>query len=268
MTAVADGAGTAEVHPERIRPVAPTVEFRGRPYLPTVSGHLLPPHSNDVEAEIYEARLVLARRYAELNPGLNAVTVDPPDADAWLGIVASGRTYYEVVEALRKLGLSEADLRRNGVRLLRLGLVSPLEPTIVERFARGLDEIVVVEEKRPFVEVWLKDLLYGRTGAPPVLGKRDGDGRVLVPSFGALDADALVGAARRPSRPPHRRRPPGAALPVRRRCPGRPPRRTASWSTCCPPAARSSAPAAPTTPAPRCRRGRWWAAASAATAWC
>lgn len=192
VTPVADGAGTAEVHPERIRPVVPTIEYRGRPYVPTVSGHLLPPHSNEVEAEIFEARLGLARRYAELNPGVNAITVDPADADAWLGIVAPGRTYYEVVEALRKLGLDAADLRRHGVRLLRLGMVSPLEPSIVARFAQGLEEILVVEEKRPFVEVWLKDLLYGRTGAPTVVGKRDGEGRALVPAAGALDADALV----------------------------------------------------------------------------
>ena len=123
VTAVADGAGTAEVHPERIRPVVPTVEYQGRPYLPQVTGNLITPYSNEIEREIYEARMVLAREYAALNPGVNQVTVDP--ADAWLGIVASGRTYHEVVEALEKLGLDEAGLRANGVRLLRLGLRLP-----------------------------------------------------------------------------------------------------------------------------------------------
>jgi indolepyruvate ferredoxin oxidoreductase len=192
VTAVADGAGSAEVHPDRIVPVVPTVEYQGRPYVPQVMGNLVTPFSNEIEREIYEARNVLARLYAAANRGVNDITVDSPDA--WLGIVSSGRTYYEVVEALQKLGLGHAELRVAGIRLLRVGMVSPLEPGIVRRFARGLAEIVIVEEKRPFLEVAVKDVLYGTTDVPRVVGKTDDFGAPLVAAHGALDADALVPA--------------------------------------------------------------------------
>lgn len=194
VTAVADGAGTAEVGPDRIRPVVPTIEWRGKPYRPTVTGNLVTPYSNAIEQEIYEARLELALRYGQEN-GLNEITVAP--TDAWLGIVASGRVYYEVVEALRKLGLDQDAIARNGIRLLRVGMMFPFDGVIARRFADGLAEVLVVEEKRPFLETAVRDALYGMPDAPRVVGKRDPDREVLVPAYGALDADALVEPLRR-----------------------------------------------------------------------
>ena len=189
VTAVADGTGTCEVDPTRIAPVIPRLDYRGAPYRARVEGNFVAA-STDIEREIYEARLPLARLYAAANPALNQVTIDPDDA--WLGIVASGRTYYEVVEALGALGLREADLRRRGVRLLRLGMIHPLDPAVVRRFARGLEEIVVVEEKRPYLETAMRDVLYGTTDQPRVVGKFDPDGCPLVAHHGQLDADALA----------------------------------------------------------------------------
>jgi indolepyruvate ferredoxin oxidoreductase len=194
VTAVADGTGNGTVDADRISTVTPTLEYQGKLYVP--SGRPLAMLASvAIEQEIYEARLPLARMYAEQNAGLNEITIDP--GDAWLGIVAGGRTYYEVRAALELLGLNERDLRKHGIRLLRLGMLYPLDTQLVRRFAKGLREIVVVEEKRPFLEAALKDALYGMTGAPAITGKFDPLGVALVPAAGALDAKALLEPLRR-----------------------------------------------------------------------
>ena len=104
VTSVADGTGTVDVHPDRVVPVVPTMEYQGRPFVPHPSGRLLTPYTLDMEREFHEVRSVLARRYGVVNK-LNRVTVGTEDA--WLGIVASGQTYHELREALRLLGSHE-----------------------------------------------------------------------------------------------------------------------------------------------------------------
>lgn len=194
VTAVADGTGNGTVDADRLQPAVPAIDYQGKPYVP--SGRPLAMLASvAIEEEIYEARLPLARMYAEQNAGLNEITVDP--GGAWLGIVAGGRTYYEVRAALEQLGLSEHDLRAYGIRLLRLGMLYPLDVRLVRRFAKGLREILVVEEKRPFLEAAIKDALYGMTDAPAIAGKSDPSGAALVPAAGALDAKALVEPLRR-----------------------------------------------------------------------
>jgi indolepyruvate ferredoxin oxidoreductase len=92
------------------------------------------------------------------------------------------------------LGLDAEALRRFGIRILKLGMTYPLEPTIVCQFARGLAEIVVVEEKRSFTEMFVRDLLYQTPDRPTVVGKFDEDGRVLLPMNGELDSDMVAQA--------------------------------------------------------------------------
>ncbi len=106
--------------------------------------------------------------------------------------MAAGRTYYEVRQALGDMGLDDAALARYGIRLLKLGMLFPLETGIVRDFARGLEEIVVVEEKRPFLEPFIRDALYDQAERPRVVGKRDEQGRALFPAYGELDADLLL----------------------------------------------------------------------------
>ena len=189
VTAVADGSGTAEVGPERISPVIPTLEWNGKPYRPRVTGRLGGNVANSVEREIHEARLELARLYGVENR-LNRITHNP--SDAWLGIVASGRCYHEVLAAAKTLGLAEEDLAANGIRVLQLSMPHPFDREIARTFARGLEEILVVEEKRPFIEGQLREALYGMASPPRIVGKRDDEDRVLIPIHGALDADQLV----------------------------------------------------------------------------
>jgi indolepyruvate ferredoxin oxidoreductase len=186
---VADEFGTAEVGAERLSIVQPAFELHGRPWQPTQSHTLAAPISLALEQDIHEGRLTAAVAFAAANR-LNRITIDPPDA--WLGIVAAGKVYYEVRQALGDMGLDDAALARYGVRLLKIGMLFPLEPEIVRTFARGLEEIVVVEEKRAFLEPFVRDALYDQIDRPRVVGKRDEQGRALLPSYGELDADLLV----------------------------------------------------------------------------
>lgn len=147
-----------------------------------------------VEKEFRTVRQDLAYRYGVLNR-LNRIVVDPDDA--WVGMVATGYTYYETREALRRLGLTtDAELAAVGVRLLQLRMPVPFDREMVRRFARGLDEIVVVEEKNPTLEGLVKEVLYDTVERPRVVGKRDETGAELLHEYGLMDADAIVGALR------------------------------------------------------------------------
>jgi indolepyruvate ferredoxin oxidoreductase len=183
VTSVADALATAEVAPRRVAPAMPEVVRGGRPYEHVPHGGLLAPASLDMEETLLGARTDLALAYARANAVNRVQGAD----DAWLGLVAAGKPHQDLMHALRTLGLDERGLERAGVRILKLGMIWPLEPEVVRRFARGLHEVLVVEEKGPFVETLLKESLYGLPGAPRIVGKRDEEGRPLLPA--ALDPD-------------------------------------------------------------------------------
>ena len=191
VTNVADEVTTAEVGPSRVSPIIPTVELDGRPFEHHINVNLIPPFGLDMERTLFHARLELARRYASENK-LNRITVPTPDA--WLGIMTTGKTYYDVRQALRELGLDDEALRRHGIRILKMAMLFPMEPRIVREFARGLEEILVVEEKRSFIETFAKDTLYGMPDRPRVVGKQDEEERMLVPIVGELDPDIIARA--------------------------------------------------------------------------
>jgi indolepyruvate ferredoxin oxidoreductase len=194
VTNVADEAATAEVDPDRVQPVIPTVELDGAPFRHAINVNLIPPYGLEMERTLHTARLELARRYAREN-GLNRITVATPGA--WLGIMAAGKTYHDVRQALRQLGLDDAALGRYGIRLLKMGMLWPMEPRIVREFGQGLEEILVVEEKRAFLEMFAKDALYGAPDRPRIVGKVDEEDRPLLSPVGELDADAIARAIAR-----------------------------------------------------------------------
>src|SRR6478609_3267459 len=189
VTAVADGSPTVNLAADwpapRIPPGAGT-------HVPTA--RLLHPTLGQLERDLVTNRLRIAREYARLN-GLNRVVGRGP-GDV-LGVVAAGHTFLDVLAALCRLGIDEADLAASPVRLLRVGMPWPLEETVVREFAHGLEEILVVEEKRSFLEAAIRDVLYGGPVQPAVTGKRDADGSELVPAYGELDADSILGPLRR-----------------------------------------------------------------------
>ena len=189
---VADGAATVVLDPDRFDPVVPTVD--GVRYRHAPDGHLLTPHTVDIEQEIVEVRYELAIAYAAANR-LNDATVDPPDA--WIAIVASGITYREVREALKRLGLdADDDVRDAGIRLVRMGMPIPFSAERARHFARGVTELFVIEEKSPNIESLLKDALYNQSHHPRIVGKADEHDRALLPLFGALTADELIAPLR------------------------------------------------------------------------
>src|SRR5918999_705885 len=190
LTSVADAVGTAAVAPDRVIRVMPTVEWNGAPYEHVPNGNLLAPASLDMERTLFGPRTELALAYAREN-GVNRIE---GASRAWLGVVAAGKPYYDLIHALRGLGLDGAALERAGIRILKLGMISPLEPGIAREFARGLDEVLVAEEKGPFIETLLKEALYGIADAPRVLGKRDEQGEPLLPRELDLDADIVARA--------------------------------------------------------------------------
>ncbi|MBM3221097.1 MAG: indolepyruvate ferredoxin oxidoreductase family protein [Candidatus Rokubacteria bacterium] len=189
VTNVADGLETAEVGPDRIVIVDPGFEVDGRPWMQRQNPVLLPPGVLETEREIQLGRWEAAKAFAAAHK-LNRITVPTPDA--WLGIAAPGKAYYDAREALRELGLDDEALRRHGIRLLKIGMLFPMEPGIVREFARGLEEILVIEEKRAFCELFIRDILYNQAERPLVVGKRDLEGRVLVAPDAELDADKIA----------------------------------------------------------------------------
>jgi indolepyruvate ferredoxin oxidoreductase len=174
-TDVADGLAT--VRPAPITPVLP----RGDAHQP--NGRILAPDSLEMERSLFTVRLPAAEEYAAVN-SLNQIA--GAQHDACLGIVAAGKTYVDLLQALRDLGVTDADLEQLGIRLLKIGMVFPLERTIVERFAAGLDEIVVLEEKQSFLELAVRQILYGGPHRPSIRAKSE------LPGHGELDQDALA----------------------------------------------------------------------------
>jgi indolepyruvate ferredoxin oxidoreductase len=194
-TNVADGSGTVEIGCDRVDPRLPLVMFEGKKWEHHVTARMLQPALSEMERTREGIRMAAARAYALAN-GLNRS--ETFGGTATIGIVAAGKTYLDMRQALRTLGLDEAELRARGVRLLRLAMVHPLIASEIEEFADGLAEIIIVEEKRAFIESAVKEILYGVKNAPTVTGKTDPDGAKLFAADGELDADLIAaGLARR-----------------------------------------------------------------------
>jgi hypothetical protein len=165
------------------------------------------------EALMQDYKIYAALAYARENK-LNRVTIDSPDAK--LGIIASGKSYVDVLEALEELGIDEAMAAQVGLRLFKVAMIWPLEPEGVREFAQGLDEILVVEEKRQVVEYQLKEQLYNwRDDVRPHIDRqvrRQGRmGRAARRMAAAAEGRLLGGAGRARDRRPHRPPEPGRA---------------------------------------------------------
>ena len=181
---VADGSSTAEIDLDRF-----SVDYGGlgtSPHIP--SGRLLGPTLMELEQNQLTTRIPRAVEYARLN-GLNNIVQST--GDDRIGIVAAGKTYLDLREALRLIGISDADLGRLGIRIFKLGMVYPIERGILDRFIAGLDEVIVIEEKRDFIETMMRDILFRRPDAPAIVGKTHEDGSTLFSRFGELDVDSV-----------------------------------------------------------------------------
>jgi indolepyruvate ferredoxin oxidoreductase len=225
---VADGAWSVARDFGALEISVPELEWDGRPWTYRQQAEPGPPAAAVAEQELVGPRWEMVRAFARANR-LDEVAIEAPDA--WLGIVAAGKTSDDVRQALLDLGLDAETAARRGIRLLRVAMVNPLELETVRAFARGLETVLVVEEKQPFLEAQVREALYG-AGAPALLGKRDLEGRPLVPAHGELTAPRLADALRRVLAPRVELRP--AAAPAAFSLPALPVRRTAYFCSGCP----------------------------------
>jgi indolepyruvate ferredoxin oxidoreductase len=186
---VADGAWSVDPHDVDVDIVVPEVIWDGKPFVYRQRPMAAPAASLEAEADLYGPRAEVVRAYGAANH-LDAVEIDPPHAS--IGIAATGPTFDSVRQALADLGAGDSALHDAGIRLLRIGMPTPLGPDAVTAFAAGLDEILVVEDKTAFIETQVRDILYGRPGTPRVVGKKDAAGRPLIPAGGELTAGRLL----------------------------------------------------------------------------
>ncbi len=132
------------------------------------------------EHRMQEFKVYAALAYARANK-LNYLVYDSPRPR--LGIIACGKAYLDVRQALDDLGIDAALAAEIGLRLYKVGMPWPLEADGVRSFAEGLEEILVVEEKRQIIEYQLKEMLYNwKEGVRPrVVGKFDETGEWPAP---------------------------------------------------------------------------------------
>jgi indolepyruvate ferredoxin oxidoreductase len=138
------------------------------------------------ENRLQRERIYALLEYVRINR-INRQDWHAPQAR--LGIVTTGKSYLDVREALAMMGIAPEAAQAMGLRLLKIGMPWPLEPQCILEFADGLDEILVVEEKRQVIEYQIKEQLYNAPIAsrPRVVGKYDETGEwVQVPHDGIL----------------------------------------------------------------------------------
>ena len=201
--------------------------------------------------------------YARANR-LNRVTL--PSRRPRYGIVATGKAWNDVRQALFDLGIDDRTADELGITVLKLAMPYPFDAETVRGFADGLEEVFVVEEKVTLSEIQVRNALYplpdGRR--PRVIGQKDESGRVLLPGFPEVTPDDVARALAVRIAPFHTSSTPsttGSRSSTRRRA-RQGPARPSRWR-----APRTSARAAPTTPRPGCRRGAAPRAGSGATSW-
>ncbi len=190
LTDTIESSGSVSVAPERVQIVLPT------DYQPPASGlHIgwanLP---LQVEERLFEHRLSAVRAFARANP-LDRVVVE--GLRRRLGIVTTGKAYGDLRQALEEIGLDERKLRDLGISIYKVALSWPLEPERLRSFASGHDDLLVVEEKRPVIEDQLASILYNASPRPRLSGKKDPNGRPLVPQVGELNPGVVAGVLRR-----------------------------------------------------------------------
>ena len=177
---IVESSATAVIDPERVKIVLPDFE------MPAGGVHIRwPDDALSQEARLFDFKWYAALAYIRANRLNHNVLQGPNDS---FGLIASGKAYNDTRQALLDLGLDDDTCRRIGIRLHKVTVVWPLEAQATREFATGLQEILVVEEKRQVIEYQLKEELYNWRSdvRPVVLGKfneaDEGGGEWSVPN--------------------------------------------------------------------------------------
>ena len=139
----------------------------------------------DQEMRLHKYAVAAAIAFARANR-IDKVIFDSPKAR--LGIVTTGKSYLDVLQALEYLGIDHKVAEDIGIRVYKVGMTWPLEPVGLREFARGLEDIIVVEEKRSFIESQMKEEMFNWNSdqRPSVVGKYDESGEWILPSTNEL----------------------------------------------------------------------------------
>ncbi len=176
-----DSSASIALHPDRVRITLPD-DFVVPPGGLSIRW---PDTPLDQEMRLHRYKLDAARAFARANR-LDRVVID--SARPRFGIVTTGKSYLDVCQALDDLGIDASEAEAMGLRLYKVAMPWPLEPEGARRFAEGLEEVLVVEEKRAVIETQLKEQLYNWPAAsrPRIVGKYDESGEWILPSPGEL----------------------------------------------------------------------------------
>jgi indolepyruvate ferredoxin oxidoreductase len=200
VTDIVESGASVDLDPERVQIALPT-DFE----LPPGGLNIRYPDAVlEQEARMNNFKWYAALAYVRANK-LNQIIWDSPHAR--IGIITAGKSYLDTRQALADLGIDEHVAKDIGIRLYKIGMTWPLEAEGVRQFAQGLDEILVVEEKRQILEYQLKEELYNWRDdvRPRVVGKfddtgewsgnhREGHGNWLLPATYELNPAQIARA--------------------------------------------------------------------------
>ena len=175
------------VDPERIQIAMPT-DFQ---LPPGGLGIRNPDPPLEAERRLHGPKMAAVQAFVRAN-GFDRMAIDPPSAR--IGIMTTGKAYLDTRQALEDLGIDDARARALGIRLYKVGVTWPLEVEGARRFAEGLKEVIVIEEKRSNLEDQLVRILYNAPAdrRPLVIGKADETGRIILPSEGELSPTGVA----------------------------------------------------------------------------
>ncbi|MGZ6000102.1 MAG: indolepyruvate ferredoxin oxidoreductase family protein, partial [Rhizomicrobium sp.] len=182
-----DASATVEVHPHRV----PIVRPLGFPLPKDGLSIRLGDNPQAQEKRLREHKIPAVIAFAHTNV-LNRVVMDSENPR--IGIVTAGKSYLDLRQALDDLGIGDAEAAALGLRVLKMGMTWPIEPTQIARFAYGLEEVFVIEEKRDLIESQIKSILFNMNSEkrPRVFGKLGRDGKPFIRSILDLDAGQVA----------------------------------------------------------------------------
>ena len=186
LTQTCDGGGTVDVDLTRHRFIEPPG------YRKHNDARLVPGIALMLEHETNVRRIAAVLDFARANP---IDKIFGAREHARIGIATAGKPYYDLRQTLADCGVTDdTQLEAMGIRVAKFGMTYPLEPGFVEEFARGLDTILVIEEKRSFLELQIRESLFNTAHRPRVLGKFDEKGETLLQATAELEPDLIVKA--------------------------------------------------------------------------
>jgi indolepyruvate ferredoxin oxidoreductase len=182
-----DASSTVEVHPHRV----PIVRPLGFPLPKDGLSIRLGDNPQAQEKRLRDFKIPAVIAFAHTNV-LNRVVMDSPNPR--IGIVTAGKSYLDLRQALDDMGIGDTEAAALGLRVLKIGMTWPIEPTQIQRFAYGLDEVFVIEEKRDLIESQIKSILFNMNPEkrPKVYGKLGRDGKPFVRSILDLDSGRVA----------------------------------------------------------------------------